>query len=67
MKSSDAERTMEPRRKIPTRDGTVEGARKPYHPPKLSEYGSLAKLTAGGGAGSLEQMKGKDKKTASKP
>ncbi len=49
-----------------TKDDGLENAKKAYHSPRLSQYGTLAKLTAGGGMGSLEAAgQDKDEKKAS--
>ena len=58
---------MEPRNKTGIRDERLENAKKSYHSPRLSEYGTLAKLTAGGAAGSVEPNNKADKKNSSKP
>ena len=59
---------MKPQRKDRTEDGTMGNARKNYRSPRLFEYGSLAKLTAGGAAASIEAAAGKKAdKNALKP
>ena len=58
---------MEPRKETRMRDDGLEDAKKTYHSPRLSEYGTLAKLTAGGAVGSVEPNNKADKKNSSKP
>jgi hypothetical protein len=46
----------------PSPEPTRADERRPYCPPVLTEYGSIAKLTRSGGSTSLEGASGKNKK-----
>ena len=59
---------MKPRRKNRSEDDSMRDAKKTYRSPRLFEYGTLAKLTAGGAAASIEPAAGKKAdKNALKP